>query len=106
MRVIVLKVVRAIDRVELRRRKRIKPARVTDDVGPAPRIDVEQYVFPTGVMRGNRDVARRTEVLATGLTTVLDAAMERGAIALVKPYTLDQLGAVIRNQLGANSRAA
>ena len=105
MRVIVLKVVRAIDRVELRRRKRIKPARVTDDVSPAPRIDVEQYVFPTGVMRGNRDVARRTEVLATGLTTLLDAAMERGAIAL-KPYTLDQLGAVIRNQLGANSRAA
>ena len=45
-------------------------------------------------------------VLATGLTTVLDAAMERGAIALVKPHTLDQLGAVIRNQLGANSRAA
>ena len=40
-------------------------------------------------------------ILATGMTTVLDA-MARGAIALVKPYTLDQLGAVFRDQLGAN----
>src|SRR6476620_11533339 len=32
-------------------------------------------------------------ILATGMTTVLDA-MARGAIALVKPYTLDQLRAV------------
>jgi CheY-like chemotaxis protein len=31
-------------------------------------------------------------VLATGMTTVLDDAMERGAIALVKPYTLDSSG--------------
>jgi len=40
-------------------------------------------------------------ILATGMTTVLDA-MARGAIALVKPYTLDQLRAVFRDQLGAN----
>ena len=41
-------------------------------------------------------------VLATGMTTLLDDAMERGAIALVKPYTLDQLRSVFRDQLGAN----
>jgi len=38
-------------------------------------------------------------VLATGLTTMLEAAIEHGAIALVKPYTLDQLSAVFREHL-------
>jgi len=38
-------------------------------------------------------------VLTTGLTTMLEAAIERGAIALVKPYTVDQMSAVFREHL-------
>ena len=43
-------------------------------------------------------------VLATGMTTVLDAATERGAIALVKPYTPRSAQAVFRDQLSAIPR--
>jgi len=38
-------------------------------------------------------------VLATGLTAVVDAAIERGAIALLKPFTLQQLSSVLCEQL-------
>ena len=43
-------------------------------------------------------------VLATGMTTVLDAATERGAIALVKPYTPRSAHAVFRDELTAIPR--
>lgn len=38
-------------------------------------------------------------VLATGLPSAIDSAVDRGAIALVKPYTYDHLAAVLREQL-------
>ena len=45
-------------------------------------------------------------VLATGLPTAIDWGVERGAIALVKPYTFDQLSAVFHDQLRADQRAS
>ncbi len=58
--VIVLEVVRAIDRVELPGRQRRELARVAHDVGPAARIDVEQQVLPARVMGRNRNRLART----------------------------------------------
>lgn len=43
-------------------------------------------------------------VLTTGRSDVVDSLVERGGVALLKPYSIERLEAVLREQVRADSR--